>query len=148
MALRKAAHILAGVALLFVLYLVVRQLPVQRWIIEGAKRAHDAGLAGALYTALGIYLLSLLLVPIVPMIVACGWLYGLPGAALALAAAVASAATAFSIARALAGNAAAQALFERPRVRALAELAAEGGIVTVALVRISPLLPFTPSNAV
>src|SRR3954470_18871340 len=148
MALRKAAHILAGVALLFVLYLVVRQLPVQRWIIEGAKRAHEAGLAGALYTALGIYLLSLLLIPIVPMIVACGWLYGVPGSALSLAAAVASATTAFSIARALAGNAAAQALFERPRVRALADLAAEGGIITVALVRISPLLPFTPSNAV
>ncbi len=148
MPLRKAARILAGLILLFLLYVLVRQLPLLQWIIAGAKRAHAAGLPGALYTALGIYLLTLLLLPIVPLIVACGWLYGLPGAALSLAAAVASAATSFSIARALAGNAAAQALLERPRVRALADLAAEGGIVTVALVRLSPLLPYTPSNAV
>src|SRR6185503_17254948 len=109
MALRKAARILAGLILLVVLYVLVRQLPVLHWIVEGAKRAHEAGLAGALYTALGMYLLSNLLVPIVPMIVACGWLYGLPGAALSLSAAVASATTAFVLARALAGSAAAQA---------------------------------------
>src|SRR5258706_7253440 len=143
---RKAARILAGLVLLFLLYVLVRQLPVLQWIVAGAKLAHSAGLAGALYTALGIYLLTLLLLPIVPLIVACGWLYGLPGAALSLAAAVASAATSFSIARALAGNAAAQALLERPRVRALAHLPAGGGIVTVAPGRLSPPPPHTPSN--
>ena len=145
---RKAARIAAGLALLFIAYFVVRQLPVLRWVVAGAKLVHGAGVAGALLTALGIYLLTLLMLPIIPLIVACGWLYGVPGSLLSLGAAVASAATAFSIARALAGNAAAQALLERPRVRALADLAAEGGILTVVLVRISPLLPYTPSNAV
>jgi uncharacterized membrane protein YdjX (TVP38/TMEM64 family) len=148
MPLRKAARVLAGLTLLFLLYALVRQLPVLCWIVAGAKLLHGAGLPGALLTALAIYLLTLLLLPIVPLIVACGWLYGLPGALLSLLAAVASAATSFSIARALAGNAAAQALLERPRARALADLAAEGGILTVALVRLSPILPFTPSNAV
>src|SRR5437762_2223179 len=65
-----------------------------------------------------------------------------------LTAAVASAATSFSVARALGGAAAAQALLERPKARALANLAAEGGFLTVTLIRLSPLLPYTPSNAV
>ena len=146
--MHKAARVGAALIVLFVVYLLVRQLPVLHWIIEGAKRVHGAGLPGALATGLAMYLLTLLMLPIIPLIVACGWLYGVPGAALSIAAAVASAATAFSVARALGGNAAAQALLERPRVRVLAELAAEGGIVTVALVRLSPILPFTPSNAV
>jgi uncharacterized membrane protein YdjX (TVP38/TMEM64 family) len=145
---QKAAHIALGLSLLFVLYLLVRQLPFHRWIIDAAKLVHGAGAPGALLTALGMYLLSLLLVPIIPLVVACGWLYGMWGAVISLAAAVGSATTAFSIARALAGNAAAQALLERPRARALAELAAEGGIWTVALIRLSPILPFTPANAV
>ncbi len=148
MQLRKAARLAAGLVLLLLLYLVARQLPVLRWIVEGAKLLHGAGPLGALVTALGMYLLTLLLLPIVPLVVACGWLYGVPGAALSLLAAVGSAATSFSIARALAGKAAAQALLVRPRARALADLAAEAGLVTVALVRLSPILPFTPSNAV
>ena len=141
-------HIAIGLAALFGLYLLVRQLPILRWIIEGAKLLHGAGVPGAIATGLGMYALTLLLLPIVPLIVACGWLYGMWGALISIAAAVASAATSFSIARALAGNEAAQALLERPRARALAELAAEGGIWTVALVRLSPILPYTPSNAV
>jgi uncharacterized membrane protein YdjX (TVP38/TMEM64 family) len=148
MPLRKAARIAAGLVLLFLLYALARQLPVLHWIVAGAKLVHGAGLPGALATALAIYLLSLLLVPIIPLIVACGWLYGVPGAAFSLVAAVASAATSFSLARALAGKAAANALLERPRMRALADLAAEGGMATVVLVRLSPILPFTPSNAV
>jgi uncharacterized membrane protein YdjX (TVP38/TMEM64 family) len=148
MPLRKAARIAAGLVLLFLLYALARQLPVLHWIVAGAKLVHGAGLPGALATALAIYLLSLVLVPIIPLIVACGWLYGVPGAALSLVAAVASAATSFSLARALAGKAAAQALLERPRMRALADLAAEGGMATVVLVRLSPILPFTPSNLV
>src|SRR5258708_23840773 len=96
MPLRKAARILAGLILLFLVYALVRQLPVLRWIVEGAKLLHGAGLSGALFTALAIYLLTLLLLPIVPLIVACGWLYGMPGGLLSLLAAVASAASAAS----------------------------------------------------
>jgi len=68
MPLRKAARVLAGLTLLFLLYALVRQLPVLRWIVAGAKLLHGAGLPGALLTALAIYLLTLLLLPIVPLI--------------------------------------------------------------------------------
>ena len=148
MALRKAARVLAALAILFALYAIIRQLPLLRWIVEGAKVVHALGWPGAVATVAAVYALTLLLLPIIPLNIACGWLYGPWGAVLSLVASVASAATAFAIARALGRGAAAQALLERPRAKALADLAAEGGIVTVALIRISPLLPFTPTNAV
>src|SRR3954469_14086537 len=147
MALRKAARLGAALAILFVLYLVVRQLPLLRWIVAGAKLVHAMGWAGTLATFAATYALTLVLLPIIPLIVACGWLYGPAGAALSLAAAVASAATAFAVARLLGAGAAAQALLERPKARALADLAARGGALTVVLVRLSPILPFTPTNA-
>src|SRR2546427_9413348 len=101
MPLRKAARVFAGLAILFGLYALVRQLPLLRWIVEGAKALHDLGWPGGLATFAAIYLLSLLLVPIIPLVVACGWLYGPWGFLISLGAAVASAATAFSVARAV-----------------------------------------------
>src|ERR1700694_2055208 len=143
MPLRKAARVLAALAILFALYALVRQLPLLRWIVEGAKLVQGMGWPGLLATLAAIYLLTLLLAPIIPLIVACGWIYGPWGSVLSLVAAVASAATSFAVARALGRGAAAQALLDRPKARALADLAAEGGLMTVALVRLSPLLPFT-----
>lgn len=148
MPLRKAARVGGVLLLLIALGFAARQLPVGRYVVLAARALHGLGPEGMLLTSLGIYALSLLLLPIIPLIIACGWLYGPWGALLSLPAAVASAATAFSLARALGGSAAAQALMERPRARDLATLAAEGGILTVVLIRVSPLLPFTPSNAV
>src|SRR5204862_8211809 len=127
---------------------LARGLALHRWIVAGARLVHALGWPGVLATFASIYLLTLLLFPVIPLIVACGWLYGPWGAIISLAAVVASAATSFSIARALGGAAAAQALLERPKVRALADLAAEGGFLTVTMIRLSPLLPYTPSNAV
>src|SRR4051812_33233734 len=148
MPLRKAGRVLIALGALFALYLIVRQLPVVPLVIAGATLLHGMGWPGIFATGAAIYLLTLFMLPIIPLIVACGWLYGPWGGAISLAAAVASAATSFSIARALGRGAAAQALLERPRARALADLAAEGGLITVALVRLSPILPYTPSNAV
>src|SRR4051794_19433856 len=124
MALRRAAHIGLWILLLFLLWILIRQLPVARWVVHGAQFIHSLGPTGALLSFGAIVALTMLLFPIIPLIVACGWLYGLWGAPLSLAAAVTTAGTAFSIARKLAGNAAAQALMERPKARALADLAA------------------------
>src|SRR5437763_1964724 len=117
MALRKAARVLAALAVLFLLYALVRQLPLLRWIVEGAKFVHALGWPGAVATLGAIYLMTLLLLPIIPLIVACGWLYGPAGSIISLTAAVASAATSFSVARALGGAAASQGVVSSPRLR-------------------------------
>ncbi|TMB08105.1 MAG: TVP38/TMEM64 family protein [Deltaproteobacteria bacterium] len=145
---RTALRLAAVVAVLFALWIIGAELPLLHWIAVAAARLQGAGLAGALLWGAGIYLATLLLVPIIPLILASGWLFGLWGIPISLAAAVASAATSFGIARALGRGAFARWLLGRPRARALAQLAEDGGMATVALIRISPLLPFTPSNAV
>jgi phospholipase D1/2 len=144
----RLRRFLLALLVLVVLAVVIQKMPVTDLVVRGAKALHGKGPGGAAITCAGIYLLTLLFFPIIPLIVACGWLYGTWGALLSLAAAVASAATSFSLARALGRKAAAQALLERPRARALADLAAKGGVLTVALVRLSPMLPYTPSNAI
>lgn len=144
----KTSRLAAGLVALCIIGLVLQRLPIVGLITFGAKAVHGQGLWGALATFAAVYALTLLLFPIIPLIVACGWLYGVAGALLSLPAAVASAATSFTVARALGKSAAARALLQSPRAAALADLAAEGGIKTVALVRLAPILPFTPSNAV
>jgi len=135
-------------AALLALWILASQLPVLHWIAVAAGRVQGAGVAGALLWTAGMYAATLLLAPIIPLVLASGWLFGPWGVPLSLAAAVASAATSFAVARALGRGAFAAWLLSRPRARALAELAAQGGTATVALIRVSPLLPFTPSNAV
>jgi uncharacterized membrane protein YdjX (TVP38/TMEM64 family) len=96
----------------------------------------------------GVVAGTLLLLPMIPLVMACGWIYGMAGAALSLPASTVSAAIAFLIGRALGHTRLQSALSTRPKLRAIAELAEKGGILTVALLRVSPILPFTPSNAV
>ena len=98
---RTALRLAAVVAVLFALWIIGAGLPLLHWIAVAAARLQGAGLAGALLWGAGIYLATLLLVPIIPLILASGWLFGLWGIPISLAAAVASAATSFGIARAL-----------------------------------------------
>ena len=114
----------------------------------GAREAHRAGAWGAFAWFGIVYALMLLLFPTVPLIIASGWLFGIFGAGIALAAAVAAAASAFALAGGLGRSDAARALREHPKARALSDLAEEGGAWTVALLRLAPILPFTPTNAV
>jgi uncharacterized membrane protein YdjX (TVP38/TMEM64 family) len=146
--LSKTSRLLLALAFLAAVGFFLPKLPVLGLVVRGAKAVHGRGIWGALATGAAVYALTLFLFPLIPLIVACGWLYGVKGTLLSLPAAVASAVTSFSIARALGKSAAARALLESPRAAALADLAAEGGLKTVALVRLAPILPFTPANAV
>ena len=139
---------MVAVAILVAIGVAVRSLPVLHWIALGAREAHRAGVWGAIAWLGIVYALMLLLVPTVPLIIASGWLFGVWGAAIALPAAAGAAASAFALARALGRSDAARALLDHPKARALADLAEEGGAWTVALVRLAPILPFTPTNGV
>ena|SRR5215467_14550618 len=145
---RAVLRLVAAAALLLVLWVLAAELPLLRWISLAAARLQGSGAAGALLWTAALYVATLLLAPIIPLVLASGWLFGAWGIPLALAACVASAATSFGAARAVGRGAFTGWLLARPRARALAELAADGGLATVALIRISPLLPFTPSNVV
>ncbi len=143
-----ALRLAAAAAVLLLLWVLGAELPLLHWISIAAARLQGGGATGALLWGAAMYVATLLLAPIIPLVLASGWLFGAWGIPLALAASAASAATSFSATRALGRGAFTGWLLARPRARALAELAAEGGLATVALIRISPLLPFTPSNAV
>jgi len=133
---------------LLIVVLVLRRFhgltALARWA-ELARAAGPAGVAAVFGAVLGLTLLAL---PMVPLVVACGWIYGMPGALVSLPAVTLSGCISFLIGRALGRRHMAQALATRPRMRAIADLAEQGGLLTVGLLRVSPILPFTPSNAV
>lgn len=145
---RRALRLLAVALLLLFLVLLARHFHAVALIGRGAELARAAGPAGVAAVFGGVVVLTLLLLPMVPLVMACGWIYGMAGAAVSLPAATVSAALAFLIGRALGHTRLQSALVTRPKLRAVAELAEKGGVITVALLRVSPILPFTPSNAV
>jgi uncharacterized membrane protein YdjX (TVP38/TMEM64 family) len=117
-----------------------------RQLAHQAVALRGSGLGGALTAALGIVVATLLLVPVVPLVMLAGWIFGPLGALVALPAATLSAALAFSASRALGRTAAVRALRGHPRIAQVVELAERGGLLTVALLRLAPVVPFTPGN--
>ena len=76
-----------------------------------------------------------------------GWIWGWRGLFVALPAAAVSAMISFSVARALGRTSFAHALKRSPRAAEVIMLAERGGPLTVALLRLTPIVPFTPGNA-
>ena len=76
-----------------------------------------------------------------------GWVWGPVGGLISISAATMSAASSFSVARALGRTAVAQALKRSPRISKVVAMAEKGGPLTVAILRFAPIVPFTPGNA-
>src|SRR5438445_12858105 len=98
---RTARRLLAAGAVLAVLWFLASELPLLHWIAVAAARLRGAGIVGVLLWAAGMYVATLLLVPIIPLVLASGWLFGTWGLPVSLAAAVGSSVTSFAIARVL-----------------------------------------------
>ncbi len=123
-------------------------VPLRHWIALGGTWVRGQGLLGVLAGVAGIVVISLiLLAPIVPLIVISGWMWGAWGGPLSILAATLSALSAFSIARALGRTEVAGWLARSPRMAKVFALAETGGWLTVALLRVAPIVPFTPGNA-
>ena len=141
----------AGLVLILVaiggLLLAWRLLPVDELLQDATQGITEMGTWGAV-AFVGLYMAAtLLLVPAAPLSVAAGVIFGLMrGALLTWAAATVAALLAFLIARYAARESIARRARRYSKFDAIDHAIAEGGWRIVALLRLSPLVPFSVSN--
>lgn len=137
----------SGVLIVMSLLLILRRLPVapvlevlQDWIA-------GLGIWGPLVFGLFYVIISLLLLPAWAMTLAAGALFGLAlGTLLVSLASTTAAGLACLIARCFARERLARRIRHSPRFDAVDRAVAEGGWKIVALLRLSPAVPFTLQN--
>jgi uncharacterized membrane protein YdjX (TVP38/TMEM64 family) len=135
-----------AVILLCVL-LIVRQLPVPTLIQMLTDRVRGLGLWGPVVFGLVYAAAALLLVPGSALTLTAGALFGLGlGTVVVSVSATASAAAAFLIARHLARDRVARKVRQYPKFDAIDRAISEGGWKIVALLRLSPAVPFGLQN--
>jgi uncharacterized membrane protein YdjX (TVP38/TMEM64 family) len=136
-----------AVALLAALIAASRVLPVERWIAEFQRWVEGLGAwAPVIYAAVYVAA-TVLLVPGALLTIGAGLIFGVARAFLVvLAAATLSAALSFLIARHLARARVERWAAGNPRFRAIDAAIREQGWKVVALLRLSPLVPFSLSN--
>jgi len=138
--------IAAGGAVLALL-VAARLLPVREWLESFQGWVRGMGAAGMfLYGAVYI-VAALLFVPGIVLTLGAGFLFGLGwGVVLVSAASTISAALAFLIARYFAREAVEKLARKDPRFEAIDRAIGKEGWKVVALLRLSPLVPFSLSN--
>jgi uncharacterized membrane protein YdjX (TVP38/TMEM64 family) len=138
--------IAAGLAVV-ALVAAVRLLPIRDWLASFQDWVRGLGSAGlVLYGA--VYVVAVVLfVPGLPLTLGAGFLFGLwRGALLVSAASTIAAALAFLIARYFARGAVERLAGKDPRFEAIDRAIGREGWKVVALLRLSPLVPFSLSN--
>jgi uncharacterized membrane protein YdjX (TVP38/TMEM64 family) len=143
-----AAITWVSIALIAVsLVLVLRQLPVAGWIQRLQGRLEALGPWGPVVFGACYVIAALLLVPGSALTIAAGALFGaLLGTVVVSLAATMTAALAFLIARYLARERIARKARQYPKFAAIDRAISEGGWKIVALLRLSPAVPFTLQN--
>ncbi|HEV8608936.1 MAG TPA: TVP38/TMEM64 family protein [Thermoanaerobaculia bacterium] len=124
-----------------------RFLPVGEWVRAFSDWAAGFGLAGKALYALVYAVATVLLFPASLLTIAAGFAFGLGwGIAIVWVGATAGAALAFLIARHLARERVEKAARRKEDFRAIDRAVGEKGWKIVALLRLSPLVPFSLSN--
>jgi uncharacterized membrane protein YdjX (TVP38/TMEM64 family) len=121
-------------------------LPVESWLQAGQAWFKSRGLWGAALFLLAYAIAVLLLVPGSGLTIAAGVIYGFWGMPIAIVGATMGACFAFLIARYVAHKKMESWLKGRRRTKAVIEAVNEGGWKIVALVRLSPVIPFNLQN--
>lgn len=121
-------------------------LPMSEWLVLFERWITGLGIWGVALFALVYILATISLAPEWPLTIAAGFFYGAWGFPIAVLTATIAASLAFTIARHLARDRV-RALLERRRVfSAIDDAVAEEGWKIVALLRLSPAVPFNLQN--
>ena len=129
------------------LFAAARALPLDRWIEDMQGWLDGFGALGMLIFVLIYIAAALLLVPGLAITLAAGGLFGLFwGTALVSVASTTAAALAFLIARYFARGAVEARVAGSPKFAAIDGAIAQGGWRVVALLRLSPAVPFSLGN--
>jgi uncharacterized membrane protein YdjX (TVP38/TMEM64 family) len=121
-------------------------LPVEDWIEDFTAWISSLGRWGIFAFGLIYVIGTVLLAPGSVMSIAAGLAFGFWGVPLVLFSATTGAALAFLIARHIAHESVSTLLKDKPRFRAVAKAIDEQGWKIVALVRLSPQVPFAMTN--
>ncbi len=121
-------------------------LPVQAWTQEVVAWVGGLGAWGVLIYGAAYAGALVVLLPAAPFTVGAGLIYGLWGFPLALGSATLGASLAFLVSRHLVRGRVARLIATRPGLRAIDRAVAEEGWRVVALLRLSPLVPFNLQN--
>lgn len=127
----------------------LRQMPLERWLDLLDTDVQSAGAWGVVLFCAAYIVNVLLLLPGGPITAAAGFVFGLAGGTLVVSIASSIAAViAFALGRRLSRGGAHRRVRDDPRFQRLDAAVAAKGWKIVALLRLSPLLPFSLSNYV
>ncbi|MDB5596881.1 MAG: associated Golgi protein [Hyphomicrobiales bacterium] len=121
-------------------------LPLQNWMQAFSHWVTGYGAAGAIAFGLAYILAMLLLVPGAPMTIAGAIVFGWWGAPLVLVSATTGATLAFLISRFFLRDRLRNLIESRPALKATVSAVDEEGWVALALIRLSPVIPFNVQN--
>ncbi|MDB5509641.1 MAG: associated Golgi protein [Hyphomicrobiales bacterium] len=121
-------------------------LPLQQWLESFSQWVRSFGAAGALAFGLAYVVATLLLVPGAAMTIAGGIAFGWWSAPLVLVSATIGATLAFLTSRYFIHGRVCKLIQKRPRMNAIVEAVDEEGWVALALMRLSPVIPFNVQN--
>lgn len=144
---RSRAKLIVIVAVVLALIAVARLLPVREWIQSLQDWVKGMGAAGMVIYGVIYVLAVVLFVPGIVLTLGAGFLFGLGwGIVVVSAASTTAAALAFLIARYLARDSIEKIARKNPRFAAIDRAIGKEGWKVVALLRLSPLVPFSLSN--
>ena len=132
--------LLAGLAVLALAAILL--LPLADWLMALREFLEGLGTAGAVLFVIIMILATGTVAPAAPFSVAAGWMFGISGLPTAILAATAGASLAFSVSRRFLRGWMARSVARHARIEAFDRAVGEGGWRVVALIRLSPLIPF------
>lgn len=139
---RPAARLLSAICLLIGVLLVWYWLPLADWLtrLVGLLRSHNE--AALLIYAVVYIIATIIMVPLAPLAIAAGYLFGLvPSFAVSLIAATTGATLAFLLSRHLLARICERWLLVHPVMAATERSITDQGWLVVFLLRLSPIIP-------